>query len=166
MTTTHTTTYTLTHAKHLASKVVADLYLCSRQYGSPSAGSIAAYQAELVTLLAGQYVGTYEFGFKRSEKRVLSWHYAAGPAGDLVSDSRSGGLVRGVDIGGATYFNFLTPSEAWLKLSASERAKIEATLPIQRTFGSAPGDGNGRWVTERTYAAGGVVLERRVFRPW
>lgn len=166
MTTTYTTTYSLTHAKHLASKVIADLYLCSRQYGSPSMASIETYQEELITLLAGRYVGTYEFGFKRNEKRVLSWHYTAGSAGDLVSDSRSGGLIRGVDIAGAAYFNFLTYSAAWLKLSPSEQENIEATLPIQRTFGSAPGDGQGRWITERTYAAGGEMLERRLFWAW
>jgi hypothetical protein len=164
--TTRTTTFTLTHAKHLASKVAADLYLCSRQYGRPSVGSVEAYQGELAALLADRYVEAYEFGFKRNEKRVLSWRYTVGPAGDLQGDSRSGGLVRGVNVADARYFNFLTYNDRWFALTATEQKAIEDTLPIQRTSGLAPGDGNGYWTIERSYSAGGMLMERRVFRPW
>lgn len=166
MTYTYTTTFTLTHAKHLASKVTADLYLCSRQYGRPSAGSVQAYQGELTALLAGRYVEAYEFGFKRNEKRMLSWRYTVGPAGDLQGDSRSGGLVRGINVADAEYFNFLTYNDRWSGLSTAEQKAIEDTLPIKRSWGWAPGDGNGYWTTERTYTAGGMLMERRVFRPW
>jgi hypothetical protein len=166
MATTYTTTFTLTHAKHLASKVAADLYLCSRQYGRPSAGSVQAYQEELTALLAGRFVEAYEFGFKRNEKRMLSWHYTVGPVGDLQGDSRSGGLVRGINVADASYFNFLTHNDRWVALTATEQKAIEDTLPIKRTSGFAPGDGNGYWATERSYTAGGVLMERRVFRPW
>ena len=50
---TATQTFTLTHAKYLASKVVSDMYQCSRLYGSPSADQIANYEKELVVMLAG-----------------------------------------------------------------------------------------------------------------
>lgn len=166
MSTTYTTTFTLTHAKHLASKVVADLYLCSRQYGRPSADSVSAYQEELTTMLAGGYVAAYEFGFERNEERMLSWRYTVGPAGTLQGDSRSGGLYRGGDVASAEYFNHMTYSAKWSQLSVAERKAIKDTLPISRTSGSAPGDGNGYWATERSYTAGGVAVERRVFRPW
>lgn len=166
MTATYTTTFTLTHAKHLASKVIADLYLCSRQYGYPSVGSVPAYQEELTVLLAGPYVEAYEFGFKRDGKRVLTWRYTVGPAGDLQGDSRSGGLVRGIDVTGAEYFNFLTYSDRWSWLTAAEQKSIRDTLPIDRTPGSAPSDGNGYWTTERAYTAGGTLVQRRVFQPW
>lgn len=166
MTATYTTTFTMTHAKHLASKVIADLYLCFRQYGSPSADSVSAYQEELTVLLAGRYVEAYEFGFKRNGQRVLSWRYTVGSAGDLQGDSRSGGLVRGIDVAGATYFNFLTYSDRWSQLSAAEQQAVEDMVPIKRTWGSAPADGNGYWTTERSYSAGGMAVVRRVFRPW
>ncbi len=39
---TYTTTFTLSHAKHLASKVVADLYQCSLLYDHPSPDSLKA----------------------------------------------------------------------------------------------------------------------------
>src|SRR5262245_45370402 len=142
---TYSSTFTRTHAKQLASKVVADLYQCHLLYDHPSSGSIEAYEEELTTLLADGYVETYEFGFKSNEKRVLSWHYTVGPAGDLVGDSRSGSLARGVDIGNAQYFNFLTYTDEWWKLSAAARDGVKTGLPFQRTSGSAPGDGSGYW---------------------
>jgi Bacterial HORMA domain family 1 len=163
---TFTKSFTQTHAKYLASKVVADLYQCSLLYDHPSRDSIQAYEEELTTLLADRYVESYEFGFKRDDKRILSWHYAVGSAGDLEGDSRSGGLARGVDIGNARYFNFLTQSEEWWRLSPSQRETIKASLPFRRTDGSAPGDGSGHWMTEHIYSAGGVMMSRRVFRPW
>ncbi len=163
---TYTKTFTRTHAKYLASKVIADLYQCSLLYDEPSQDSVEAYEEELTTLLADRYVGTYEFGFKRNGKRVLSWHYTVGSAGDLEGDSRSGSLTRGVDIGDAHYFNFLSYSDEWWALTSAERDAIKGTLPFSRKAGSAPGDGSGHWVTEHTYSSGGVLVARRVFRPW
>lgn len=126
MTYTHTTAFTLTHARYLASKVVADLYLCSLQYGRPAADSLEAYVEELTTLLAGGYVASYEFGFKRGEQRQLSWFYTVGPAGGLEADSRSGGLIRRIDVSNTDYFNFLTYSNAWSRLSAADQKAIGA----------------------------------------
>ncbi len=86
MTTTYSTTdsFTLTNAKKLAAKVVADMHQCRRFYGGPSEASIAAYNDELVVMLAGQYVTSYEFGYQTSdEKRVVSWLYHVSVAGDL-----------------------------------------------------------------------------------
>lgn len=167
MSTTYTKTFTRTHARHLAAKVVADLYQCLVLYERPSQSRIAEYQEELVTLLADGYVSTYEFGFQRDGKRVLTWHYTVTAEGDLEGgDSRSGNLTRGVDVSGTTYFNFLNHSDAWLQLSSSDRDAIEAGLPFQRSAGSEPADGSGSWTTEWAYSAGGVLLQRKVFRPW
>lgn len=163
---TYTQSFTRTHSRHLASKVVADLYQCSLLYDRPSAESLPAYEEEFVTLLAGGYVESYEFGFRRDGGRVLSWHYTVGAGGELEGDSRSGSLLRGVDLGNARYFNFLTHSYAWFALPETERDSIEAALPFQRTAGSAPTDGSGYWKTEHGYSAGGVLLQRKVFRPW
>jgi hypothetical protein len=166
MSQTYTKTFTRTHAKYLASKVVADLYQCYLLYDHPSVDSVEAYEEELTTLLADGYVEAYEFGFKRNDKRVLSWHYTVGAAGDLEGDSRSGSLSRGVDIGDAKYFNFLSYSEEWWGVSPAGREAIKKSLPFYRTSGSAPGDGAGHWVTEHVYSSGGVLVSRRVFKPW
>ena len=163
---TYTTTFTRTHARYLASKVIADLYQCSQLYGDPAFHQLEGYQEELTTLLAGGYVEAYEFGFKKDQRRVLSWHYTVSPGGDLAADSRSGSLTRRIATGDARYFNYLTYSDEWIKLSPAEREAIRRTLPIQRSWGSAPEDGAGYWATEHGYSAGGVLVARRVFRPW
>lgn len=163
---TYTKTFTRTHAKYLASKVVADLYQCALLYDHPSSDSIEAYEEELTTLLADRYVDTYEFGFKRNGNRVLSWLYTVGLAGDLEADSRSGSLTRGVDIGDADYFNFLSYSDEWWALTDAQRETIKGGLPFRRTSGSAPGAGSGHWVTEHSYSSGGVLVSRKVFKPW
>lgn len=166
MTYTYTQTFTRTHAKHLASKVVADLYQCWILYDNPGREWLDAYQEELITLLAGGYLQTYEFGFKKEEKRILSWYYTVGPTGDLESDSRSGNLTRGVAVGSASFFNYITYSYKWLLLTPDEKAAIKESLPFQRSFGSPPSDGAGYWTTEKRYSAGGMAVTRKVFKPW
>lgn len=158
--------FTIAHARHLASKVVSDLYQCSLLYDRPGLERINAYQEELIVLLAGGYVEAYEFGFKKNGGRVLSWYYTVGPAGDLQSDSRSGSLKRGVYVTDAEYFNFLTYSNSWSNLGPAEKATVEEKLPFQRPSGSAPADGNGYWEAEHGYTAGGVLVQRKAFRPW
>lgn len=166
MTYTNTQTFTRTHAGHLASKVVADLYQCAILYDRPERDSLDAYQEELTTLLAGGYLQTYEFGFKQRENRILSWHYTVGPTGDLDSDSRSGNLARGVDVGSASFFNFITYSRKWDTLAPGEQAAIKKSLPFQRSSGSQPSDGAGYWKIEMQYSAGGIAVTRKVFQPW
>src|SRR5690242_1007102 len=110
---TTTETFTRTHARRLAAKVAADMHQCQRFYGKPSDAEIATYQDELVALLHCGYVKSYEFGFKTAaDRRVVSWYYTAGPAGDLEG-GRSGGLYATADIATARWFNFLTYTTEW-----------------------------------------------------
>lgn len=153
-------------AKHLAAKVVTDLYQCHILYGRPASSDVDDYQGELVELLVGEYVDSYEFGFKRDDRRVLTWRYSVGPDGGLHGDAGAGAIVARVDVAGATYFNFLSYSTKWWLLSDSQRAQIKAGLPVKRTGGSLPADGNGYWQVDHGYSAGGVRVERSTFRPW
>lgn len=165
-TTTTTESFTLTHAKRLAGKVAADMHQCQQFYGRPTITRIEEYKQELITLLEGEYVASYEFGFQTSdERRVISWFYTVSPAGDLEG-GRAGGLFSAADISNATLFNFLSYSTAWFALSQKERDKIEAGLSVQRTEGKPPQDGNGYWHDSRSYASGGVAVTRKEFRPW
>jgi hypothetical protein len=68
------------------------------------------------------------------------------------------------DVTGATYFNFLTFSPSWWQLSPAARKAIEDTLPFIRETGTLPGTANGIWTTDRTYAAGGIAVQRAVFK--
>lgn len=161
---TATSTFTRTSARHIASKVVTDLRRMNFYYGLPTETEIEHYYSELVELLALGYVESVEYGFKRNGRRIVSVFYEVRADGSLADD-RAGGVHARADITGASWFSFLTYNSKWSQLSEGERARIEATLPIRRTTGQAPQDGNGYWVTDRTYSADGVGVQRRAFRP-
>jgi hypothetical protein len=168
MTSTYTTTesFTLVHARKLAAKVSADMDQCRRLYASPSEADIARYQEELTVLLHGGYVAEYEFGFKTSnDRRVISWRYKVTANGDLQG-GRSGGLYTQANISNANMFNFLTTNGDWALLTAAQKAAENAKHSISRVDAEPPSDGNGTWVRDKTYSAGGVAIERQEFRPW
>ena len=159
-------TFTLTHARRLAARVAADMHQCQRFYGHLTDTQIENYQQELTVLLHSGYVKSCEFGFKnRDGKRVVSWFYTVGPAGNLEG-GRSGGLFPSAEISDAVMFNFLTYSSEWSALSNVEIDKIKASYPVRRTDGEPPQDGNGYWDSSRHYASGGVAITRKEFRPW
>ncbi len=162
---TRTATFTIVHARHLASKVAADMHLCAQYYGSPSEGAIREYAEELAQYLNAGYVWEYEFGFSKDGKRVVCWRYRVDSNGVLTADDRSGGVVPYVDISGAFFFNFLTRNSRFFELSSSQQARFEAELPLQRTEGNPPADGRGSWLSDRNYFSGGYGLSRQTFRP-
>ena len=164
-TTTSTQTFTLTHAKELGSRVIADMRSCNRLYGHPATDSLDDYFNELVELLRNGYLKTYEFGFKSDGNRVLSWFYEVSPCGDLEGGSPGGLFTRG-DIVGCSYFNFTKRSTKWWALDDKQRDRFDDTLPFRRSSGQAPTDGDGYWLhNDRGYAAGGQQITRRTFRP-
>lgn len=158
------TTFTITDAEYIASKVAADLLGMSAYYGQPSRSEILSYYAELTILLLGNYVESVEYGFKQNDQRVLSLHYKV-RTGGLQADGRSGGVYARADISGAAWFSFLIYSDRWWQLSDNERRQIEERLPVKRTYGEAPRDGKGRWVTDRGYSSQGGGTQRRSFLP-
>ena len=166
MTHTFTTsgTFTKTGAKYLASKVAADLQAVRDHYGQPSEAEIRDYNTELAVLLAEGCVESVEYGFERNDNRVVSLYYEVRTDGSLT-DGRSGGVYARADITGAAWFSFLTYSGRWEQLGEDEQQRIEARLPIKRTYGQAPQDGNGYWVTDRSYSSQSVGTQRRTFRP-
>jgi hypothetical protein len=158
-------TFSIAHARHISSRVAADMRLMNRYYGYPAETAIENYLEEIAQFLAGGYLATFEIGFKRDGKRLFTLHYSVRADGSL-SDSRAGGVPVGIDITGATPFNFLTHSAAWFALDTTEREAFEAALPVQRSFCEAPVDGQGYWVRDdRGYAAAGMGLSRGRFVP-
>lgn len=164
--TTFSETFTRTHAKELAAKVITDLYQCSVLYDHPGVGSIADYQTELVEMLVRSYVASYEFGFKRNGKRVLTWRYTVGPDGGLHATADAGGLYAKAAVANARYYNFMDYTDKWCALTGAQRTAFKNSLPFQRISGSLPDDGDGYWETNHGYTAGGVRVERSTFRPW
>jgi hypothetical protein len=54
---TESSTFTVTHARHMAAKVATDLKRMQRFYGSPSDESIASYEAEATEMIRAGYLG-------------------------------------------------------------------------------------------------------------
>jgi Bacterial HORMA domain family 1 len=162
---TQTATFTIIHARYLASKAAADMHLCAQYYGKPTEDRIREYAEELAQYLNAGYLKEYEFGFKKDGKRILSWRYKVDANGLLTTDDRPGKVVPYVDITGATFFNFLTQNSRFFGLSAQAQAQFEASLPLQRTGGERPSDGAGCWTSDRNYFSGGCGLNRQTFRP-
>lgn len=167
MTRTVTETFTLTHAKYLASKVTADMRRCQQIYGKPTDSERNDFGTELALLLNAGCVENYEFGYRENGSRLVSWSYSVGVSG-LVggSDDRPGRIHSGVNTANAQFFNFLTYSSGWSNLTTAERERLEQSLPIRRGLGEAPRDGFGYWETDLCYSASGVALSRRTFRPY
>ena len=161
---TSTNTFTLTKAQYIASKVVADLRGMNAYYGKPPESKILKFYEELTVLLNGGYLASVEYGFKRNVQRVVTLYYEVKADGSL-SDGKSGGVYARADIAGANWFSFLCHNGSWEALSPTEQQKIEARIPVKRTFGQAPEDGSGFWETDRSYSSDGVGTQRSTFRP-
>ena len=157
-------TFTRVHARRLAGRVTTDLRQSYLLYGSPSESMLEKYRTELEELLSGGYVDRYQFGFKSDGQTVWSLRYVVGPDGSLTGTGAGGGVPAGRNVLGSTFFNVLTFSDSWSEKSESARQTIEQKLPFVRTVGTLPSEAGGYWTSDRTYAAGGVALERSVFR--
>lgn len=153
-----TETFTRTSAKYLVSKVAADFRQMQRLHGAPSDAKILNYVEELITLLAGGYVDSVEYGFRRGNNWVVALRYTVSSDGTVsATDDRPGRVPLG-DVQGAEFGSFLVSSLKWSLLSGDERERIERTLPFVRTSGSEPG---GVWsYGRRTYSRDGVSLRR------
>lgn len=164
-TSTETNSFTITHAKYIASKVATDLKRFQRFYGSPSDIWIDRYEGELAGLLKHDLIDNVVYGFQRNSLWTpASVRYRAIPGGTLVADDDPGKIRPGTDISGAHFTSFLSYSAAWSYLTAVERENIENGLPIQRTTGAAPGLESGAWSDDLNYTAGGRGLGRSTIR--
>jgi hypothetical protein len=159
---TYAESFTRVHARRLAGRVTTDLRQSYILYGSPSADTLDDYRVELEELLVDGYVGKYQFGFKKNGRVVWSLRYNVGPDGSLTGGA--GGVPRGSDVTQANWFNHLTYSDSWHLLDSSTKDAVKDRLPITRVTGSLPSDAHGYWENDRAYAAGGVGLQRAVFR--
>lgn len=164
---TESTTFTITHARHMAAKVAADLKRVQRHYNQPSDVDISAYEAEVVALLKAGYLGTVTFGFWRDNNWVEpTLRYTARDlAGASANDDDPGKIRPWADVSGASFYSFLTYSCAWNLLTAEEKDAFKKTLPYYRGSGTEPGI-TGYLENDRTYSAGGRALGRATVRSY
>jgi len=159
-----TETFTVTHARYLASKVAADLKRLQRLYTEPDDQRIARYEAEVTALLKAGFLDEVTYGFRRNGNWVVALKYRVDSSGNLTSDDNPGRVGPHVDVSGVAFGSYLVKNAAWNSLSFVEQALFEATLPIQRGDGPEPGVENGYWWSDRSYAAGGRALARSSIR--
>jgi hypothetical protein len=160
-----TTTFTVTHAKHMAAKVSTDLKRLQRLYGKPSDVDIADYEGEVVELLKGGYLGTVTYGYRRNSDWIEpTLRYTARDlAGSAANDDDPGRVRPGADISGASFYSYLTYSAAWDKLKETEKDAVRARLPFKRNGAPEPGV-RGYLTDDRTYSSGGRSLSRASVR--
>ena len=156
---TRTRTQTLTHARHIAAKVAADLKRVQRIYGvgRPSDVEIDEYQEELIMLLDKNYLGTVIYGFQRRDKWIAALKYRA--TNGHLSNSDPGGVIYNGDVSESFFTSFLTYSEKWHSLRSEKQMEFRESLPFRRTPGNEPGI-EGRWVEGRSYSSGSLGVSR------
>lgn len=160
-----TESFTLAHARRLASKVATDLMRFQRFYLSPSDEWIDSYEAEITALLKEDVVESVVYGFKRNGAWTeAAVRYTARPGGLLSADDDPGKIRPGLDVVGAAFTSFLSYNSRWFGLTEVERASIKASLPFQRSSGSAPPLEAGIWADDLNYLAGGRALGRSTVR--
>lgn len=164
-TTTATESFTRTHARYIASKIGGDLRQLMRYYGQPAESEIEDYITEITEMLAARCLASFEAGFKRDGKRVVSLLYRVRSDG-TVDDTGAGGVYARADISGGSWFTFRVTNATYDALSPVDRQALDDRIPVDRTPGSAPTDGAGYWVSDRSYAAGGTGAARQSFRPY
>lgn len=162
-TTTTTTTFSLSNAKYVASKVQTDLRQLQRWYGEPNDTWIDAYHDELVILTARRLVDRVKYGFQRSGSWVLTLEYTFRYDGTLAGDDRAGGVRHDFRSHGAVFGSYLYWSPAWNRLSADERDAVRRLLPFQRNPSEEARYAAGHYTNDRTYAVDGSGAHRRMF---
>ena len=117
-------TFTIVHAKRIASKVATDLLRFKRFYGSPSDKWINLYEAELIVLLKYDAVDTVIYGFQRNGRWTrASAKYVALPGGSIHADDDPGKIRPGLDVRNARFMSCLTYSFRWWRRSLDGAGK-------------------------------------------
>lgn len=154
-------TFTLTHAKYLASKVATDLKRIQRLYGSPDDATIASYEAELTEFLKKGYLEEVTYGFKINNiwTEPTLRYTAQDLAGMSSKDDDPGKIRPNANIAGAYFTSYMTYTWAYHFLSESDKVAFQRNLPFIRSGAPEPGL-NGSLSSDKSYAAGGKSLNR------
>ena len=157
-----TTTFTITHARHMAAKVATDLKRMQRFYDSPGDGAIADFEYEITQLLKRGYLETATYGFRRSGQWIEpTVRYTARELAGAQADDDDPGRIRpNADTRGGRFHSYVTYSAAWWALTPAERHAFKSQLPFYRTGAPEPAV-NGYLRSDRTYSAGGRALARQ-----
>jgi hypothetical protein len=156
-----TDSFTLTHAKHMAAKVAADLKRMQRLYGAPTDLHIAELEAEVIALMQAGYLDVVTYGFRRANQFIVpTLRYTAKDLAGAVSASDDPGLVPPrADVQGAVFHSYLIYSQKWWELQQSQRDAWPHPRP-----GAPQPTINGYLSPDKVYSAGGKALDRSSLR--
>lgn len=161
---TFTTTFTLTNAKYLASKVATDLKRIQRFYGSPTDQQISDYESEITELLNEGYLDNITYGFRRNGNWIKpSLKYTSLELSIGNMDDDPGKIPMGADISNAAFGSFLFKNFKWDNLTQGEKDNFLKKLRIQRTDGSTP-QSEGYFSNDLTYGSGGRSINRSTLK--
>ena len=82
-----------------------------------------------------------------------------------ANDDDPGKVRPNANVTGASFYSYLTYSDAWHGLSTLERQQFESGLPFRRNGAPEPGI-SGYLCDDRTYSSGGRALNRSSLRNW
>jgi len=158
---TESSSFTVTHARHMAAKVATDLKRLQRLYGRPNDADIANYEAEITAFLKENLLGTVTYGFQRGGMWIepTLQYTARDLAGSAANDDDPGRIRPGANVDGASFGSFLTYSGTWRHLTDADKQAFLRKLPITRGNGSEP-TVNGYLSQDSTYSSGGRALNR------
>ena len=164
---TESSTFTVTHARHMAAKVATDLVRVQRFYSSPSDADIDAYEEEVIALLKAGYLGRVWYGFKRDGSWIEPTikYTARDLYNGSAADDDPGRIRPGADISRASFYSFVTYSAAWGDLTPSEKDAFKKSLPFYRRSATEP-PVYGYLLPDRTYSSGGRALDRASVRSY
>jgi hypothetical protein len=156
----NSSTFTISHARHLAAKVATDMKRIQRFYGSPSDYWIDQYEQELVAFLKAGFLSKVVYGFKKDGEWIKpTLKYTAKELEDsyYAVDDDPGKIRPGADVSGAHFTSFLVSDFG--SATEDEKTAFENDLPFKRAIGEEP-SANGYWKSDLTYTSGSRSLNR------
>ena len=163
---TATQTFTRAHAKRISYRIATDLKRMERLYGYPTDREIADYDGEVIELLTAGYLGTVAYGFRRNDRWIEpTLRYTAFELADPGFGDDPGRVPARAEVGGASFYSYLTYSSAWDALSPAEQAAFKQSLPVKRVGAAEPGV-DGYLQRDLAYSAGGRGVQREMVRSW
>lgn len=160
-----TETYSLAHARRIASKVATDLKRIQDFYKKPTDTWIDWYELEATMLLKEGLLQEVRYGFKRDGRWIEPTliYTARDLSGSHSNDDDPGRIRPKANIKNASFTSFLEYSAKWRGLSETDKRLFKEKLPFSRSYGNhSPIDGVE--IADRSYSAGGRALDRRSVR--
>jgi Bacterial HORMA domain family 1 len=159
---TASSTFTITDARYVASKMGADLRNLNARYNRPAADTIDDFVLEAAMCLKAGYLKSVDFGFKKGNEWILRLRYTA-VAGGQLRDNAPGGLPAPADVTGFSFYSYLIWNDIFLALTTEERETFRATLPFLRGNADEPTTSSGRYGSNSEYSRHGTGLSRDVY---